>query len=532
MGPVKRVLLGSAAGIFAVAGAQAADLPVKAKPVEYVKVCSLYGAGFWYVPGTDTCIKLGAFVRADVNWNAGGNGNPTGFGASYGGGLNSDGDASGRNTRTDTGPLAFRNRNALSIDLRTQTEYGTLRSYFDVGTQMVVGNGNGGLNTITNTAQSTIYASRAFIQFAGFTAGRIRSFFDMYNVGNYTLAQAQTSGDTSANGLYGLAYTWQFGGGLSASLAFEDGGFSTGGRGRLTENVNLNPGGTGQIVNGAFTTAAVSSSWIIGNQFNDNRGNTILDPVLNVRLDQAWGFVGVSGALHDASGGYYTNTAGANSQLAGHPGDKFGWAVAGSFLLTNVFGLQGDTLGAMAVFSRGAAGYATANFGTKSVFGSGNSVGLGWMSDGIYGNGTGINLTDVWSITGSYEHVWSKQWKTSAYGGFVGVNYDDAAKNLICTTPQMAASLVGGATTLGAAFPNCNPNFSYSQVGTRTQWNPVPDLDVALDLAWYHLNTAFAGQMATGTTLSAGGARPAANYKIEDQDVFSAFFRVQRNFLY
>jgi len=47
---MKRLFLGSAAVIIATAGAQAADLPVKAKPVEYVKVCSLYGAGFWYVP--------------------------------------------------------------------------------------------------------------------------------------------------------------------------------------------------------------------------------------------------------------------------------------------------------------------------------------------------------------------------------------------------------------------------------------------------------------------------------------------------
>ena len=46
---MKTILLGSAAGLVAVAGAQAADLPVKAKPVEYVRVCSLYGAGFWYV---------------------------------------------------------------------------------------------------------------------------------------------------------------------------------------------------------------------------------------------------------------------------------------------------------------------------------------------------------------------------------------------------------------------------------------------------------------------------------------------------
>ena len=56
---VKSLILGSAAALVAMSGAQAADLPVKAKAVEYVKVCSLYGAGFWYIPGTYNFIKLG-----------------------------------------------------------------------------------------------------------------------------------------------------------------------------------------------------------------------------------------------------------------------------------------------------------------------------------------------------------------------------------------------------------------------------------------------------------------------------------------
>ena len=63
---VKSLILGSAAGLLAMSGAQAADLPVKAKAVEYVRICSLYGAGFFYIPGTDTCIKLGGYLRADV----------------------------------------------------------------------------------------------------------------------------------------------------------------------------------------------------------------------------------------------------------------------------------------------------------------------------------------------------------------------------------------------------------------------------------------------------------------------------------
>ena len=66
---VKSLMLGSAAGLVAMSGAQAADLPVKAKAVEYVKICSLYGAGFFYIPGTDTCIKLGGYLRAEVAVN-------------------------------------------------------------------------------------------------------------------------------------------------------------------------------------------------------------------------------------------------------------------------------------------------------------------------------------------------------------------------------------------------------------------------------------------------------------------------------
>src|ERR1700704_5488434 len=60
-------LLLSSASVLVAFGAQAADLPVKAKPVEYVKICNLYGAGFYYIPGTDTCIKIGGMVWASVS---------------------------------------------------------------------------------------------------------------------------------------------------------------------------------------------------------------------------------------------------------------------------------------------------------------------------------------------------------------------------------------------------------------------------------------------------------------------------------
>src|SRR5689334_6405089 len=119
---LKHLAFCGAAGLASIASAQAADLPVKAKAVEYVKVCSLYGAGFFYIPGTDTCLKIGGFVRADYVVNGGGSHNQF-FSGAGGAGVRSMDDY---RTRT---------RARLSLDTRTQTEYGTLRSYMQFGFQ-------------------------------------------------------------------------------------------------------------------------------------------------------------------------------------------------------------------------------------------------------------------------------------------------------------------------------------------------------------------------------------------------------------
>src|SRR5260370_40540063 len=116
---VKSLILGSAAGLLAMSGAQAADLPVKAKPVEYVKICSLYGAGFFYIPGTDTCIKLGGYLRVDTTFNGGIYDAPA-----WNGSL-----GTGDRTRDN---WATRSRLALTVDTRTATEYGVVRTFGQV----------------------------------------------------------------------------------------------------------------------------------------------------------------------------------------------------------------------------------------------------------------------------------------------------------------------------------------------------------------------------------------------------------------
>ncbi|WP_319519682.1 porin [uncultured Martelella sp.] len=66
---VKSLLLGSAAAVAAASGAQAADPVVVIEPVtpNYVEVCDTFGAGYFYIPGTETCLDIGGYVRFQVS---------------------------------------------------------------------------------------------------------------------------------------------------------------------------------------------------------------------------------------------------------------------------------------------------------------------------------------------------------------------------------------------------------------------------------------------------------------------------------
>ena len=174
---LKSVLLGSAGGLVVVSGTQAADLPVKAKPVEYVKICTLYGEGFYYIPGTDICLKIGGYVRADYRWNATGGGQPH---------YTAAGGAQDRSVN----PYSMRHRAHFNFDSRSQTAYGTLRTYVAVHIDNV------------DAGSVTVNPTRAFIQWAGFTFGHTKSFTDVPGTpGDDTfksLHQTQNQSDTGA----------------------------------------------------------------------------------------------------------------------------------------------------------------------------------------------------------------------------------------------------------------------------------------------------------------------------------------------
>jgi Porin subfamily len=478
---VKSLLLGSAAGLVAMAGAQAADLPVKAKPVQYVKICSLYGAGFYYIPGTDMCLKIGGWVRAEYMYNMSGSTVTT-----------MNGDVNNRGTQNSI----WRTRGYITADARNQSEYGTIRSYIAVGLSTT--------STGQDSAGNQFDANRAFIQFAGFTFGKTQSFFDFYSgpapsfFGNYP------SSDTGDPGWQTLAYTAQFGNGLSASLSLE--------QRRMTQIINVQgvaafggaalngaAGGVGTIAgsfgtSGTPTAAASSVNGAYG-------GNSAPDVVGNVRVDQPWGSAQLMGALHEVNATYYVNPAltFANSTTAlensGHPSDVWGFVVAAGLKLNAPMIGAGDYFQTQVNYTQGALRYIFFNPNGNYYVQQGQKAGFGVLSDSVYGGtvaagtASGNNLTTAWNVNASYEHFWNKQWRTSAYGGYAAVSYNTQANAMLCIAQGTPG--VGSTSGTGAiAAAGCNNNWSTWWLGSRTQWNITPDTYMGLDIVYLSLHSA------------------------------------------
>jgi len=481
----RSVLLGSAS-LLMVAGAQAADLPVKAKPVEYVKICSIYGEGFYYIPGTDTCLRVGGYIRADYYYNAVAGGTPN-----YNG-------AGGRQDRLDTSDFATRARANILLDSRTQTPYGTLRTFESIHIQN------------QNQGAVAVVLHRGFIQWAGFTFGHAQSFVDIFFLDPYTFLGPFIGTSTDANGTNLAAYTWELGNGGTVTSFIEE-----------RRNAGL----------GASTTNLSNATALVvgANPVNNSNGEAFPDFGLALKWDQAWGSIGAFAVGHDASAAYYTTLPGGVACLGGvavttcgHPDSVLGWATGvGGTINLPMFG-PGDKIGAQFVYSEGAAAYAANGHTSAGLFAGGNTVAIGWLTDGVFVTGSDVELTTAWSVVGAYEHNWTPQFKTSLYGAYLHVDYNKTATQFFCVTGTAAVAQANFNT-----FSNCHPDYNLFFVGSRTQWSPVKDFILGVDVMWTGIDTAFAG-----TANLAGGVavRPTGIYTIKDEGILSVILRAQRNF--
>ena len=506
MTKMKGLLLGATASLATVASAQAADLPVKAAPVEYVKVCSIYGAGFFYIPGTDTCLKIGGYLRSDHIYGAA---QPGGY---Y---LSAVGATGSQANRIFTDNYSYRARINLTTDFRTQSDYGTIRAYAAIIGQQTQGD-----------AVSTGVAGilRAFIQFAGFTVGHAVSYFEFMNGADYGYLPSVWIASTGVNGTDIIAYTWQIGNGFSASIDIEDGGnagLANFGAGRQKVLFNTSIGGT---INGTGVVLAA----------NDAARAMQPDMAGNIRVDQAWGSAQIMGALHNASGGYYNGQPGTiqaavvpGFQVNGHPGEAWGYAVGAGAKFVN-FLLPRDMIEGQATFCHGAVSYCTSTglYGENFIYGNGNTITMGYSADGVFTNGSQIELTNAFTWAIGYQHYWNPQWRTSLIGGQQFQWYDATAQAMLCGQAA-GANPVWNAAFSTATMTNCNPNWSQTSVSTRTAWNPHPFLEIGLDLIWYHMQSSSSGTV----VLNANGARPAGTYNIANLDAYAAVLRFQKNIL-
>lgn len=498
---VKSLLLGSAAGLVAVAGAQAADLPVKAKPVQYVKICSLYGVGFYYIPGTDMCIKIGGWVRAEYGWGQNGN-----FAWGW---------ANANINNRSTNNSDFRARGYITADARNQTEYGTVRGYIAVGLSE---NEHGG----DVTASNSFSANRAFIQWAGFTFGRAQSFFDFYSAPATAYWGAYPSSDTGDGGWFIMAYTAQFGNGFSATISAE-----APRRTQIIADVSTATGGTatlgGSVVPGAYGGNNGAGAY---------GGFQMPDVVANLRVDQAWGSAQIMGALHVVNPAYYTALGTTYTQNTSHPDDKLGFAVGGGVKVNVPMTGQGDYFQMQVNYSQGALRYIFQTPNSNWGMNDGWSAGWGIVSDAVYGgtlalgNATDLELTTAWNVNAAYEHFWNPRWRTSLYGGYAAVSYGSTANSILCNTGVSGAA--------AAASLGCDNDWQTWWIGSRTQWNVTKDFYMGLDVLYTKLQSANYGSapvLANGTLPNTvRGVGTGSLLPLEDVDNWSFRFRVHRDF--
>jgi hypothetical protein len=377
---VRSLILGSTAAFAAMSGAQAADLPVKAKAVEYVRVCSLYGAGFFYIPGTDTCIKLGGYLRIDTSFN--------GTGTQDAPAWNSDAGQGNRYRNY----FVTRSRMALTVDTRTATEYGVVRTFAQGDFQFdTLGNGTENPNSLSTTLGNNtnllntpgggyVAVEYVFIQFAGFTFGKSSSAFATpWNGYPGNNSSSLIGGHDTVTGVNNIQYTAQFGNGVSGTIGLDD-----------PTVFNRT-----SIYNLSIPTALSAT----GTSANAYAGTHSPDIVGNIRIDRAWGLFQLSAAAHEVDASYNTLGAGAVptalSEISGHPETKWGGAVSAALNIKNIPTGAGDDIKVDATYAKGdtkqvistsGASPSFAMFGSSGI-GAYQSVGFGATTDGVYSTG-------------------------------------------------------------------------------------------------------------------------------------------------
>ncbi|MGO8798580.1 MAG: porin [Roseiarcus sp.] len=443
---MKSILLGSAAGIVAVASAQAADLPTKkAAPAEYVKICNVGGMAGFVIPGSDTCLKIGGYVTAQIEAGNLATGYLWASPATQGKALLST--PSGAVGRTS---LGYTTRFNLDLDAREMTSYGVLRSYVSVNIE--ASNGFDGTGTAA-------YIDQAYLQWAGITAGKAVSFFSFYG-GGEGWANLISPDQQGYNEPLLFAYTGTFGGGFSATIAAQSSG------------PNSPDGGAGSNYN--------ISNYAAGGPATTNYGESAPDVVANIRIDQAWGAAQLSGVAHQV---HVLSVFGPSENIWGwgaNFGAKFNLPTLG----------PGDNIAAQTTWTKNAYWYGGLPDAMWGEDGATNGNGLALSGGDAYfapankfGPGTWAAPT-VWSASALFEHHFSPQFSFDPEVAYANLTWSN-------TNGQLGSSAQSWL------------------VGAVAHWDPLPLLDFALEVLYQNTHQSTPGLYTTAPVGTINGVAAA-----------------------
>jgi hypothetical protein len=366
----KTLLLGSAAAMLLAGGAQAADLTV-AEPVDYVKVCDAFGAGFFYSPGTDTCIKIGGYVK---------------FGTSFG-------------DRSDLGTFngAYADSNwgnfftevSMQATASSVTEFGNLTGFIDLraATSNTPGNSNGAtLDQYINNTTKSAYVDSAYLELGPLKAGYFTSLFDFGRGYNDT---GMFGSDSTVDHIQ-LTYAVN---GFGLAISVED----------QRDRGQLAPGfGAGGVLGDDFVDTQNTPD-VVG-------AVTYASGIFSAKLAAAY-----TNQAVEANGPYSYDPLDDNSSTAAS-----GWAVGGGLeiALDNVS--AGDRFFVSAAYGDNANSF-TGIAGGTSVAGF-----IGPVLNDAVAAAPGTS----WSALASYKHVWSPAVWSSLSGGYASYDGSDYQDNI------------------------------------------------------------------------------------------------------
>ena len=481
---VSSLLLSSVAA-FAVVGAQAADLPSKkAAPSTYVKICDAYGAGFFYIPGTDTCLRVGGYVRAEYQYTPGHDVYVLADGTTKYNGATSAQPA-GTNlpvqvrASQDTSGMEMRGR--VELDARTESAWGTARTFIRLRLTNNTGirvfkQANDGIYANQSTASQGTTLEAASVQWAGFTFGIANN--------NYAfMPSIFYHGNAWAgfpNGQKQIAYTATFGGGLSATVAIED-----------------------------------KTEWAYQRAYNSTPANGY-NLTANLRYDQPWGWAIVHGVIDNNSyNNTMTTTTTATGVLAGLPttatfaalngsSTKSAYAIGATAMFNLPMLAPGDKLWVTANYANGHIGALLSSGGLNNLSDSSGGRqlgGIGRIDTPITitgGSGTAASPYTVGNTTGfniaaALVHNWTGNWRSQAKAGYVELN--------------PATTTLSNQWGKGRLW----------EVTHALIFSPVKDLDIGLELQYIDLKNNV--QNPTAATIEG-----------LNQSGWSSKLRVERNF--